>query len=92
MFWINGQYRLQNLGSCSGDFSDLNLSLIPSSLEKSKTSIIMSVYYYEPFYNFDRFFDEVLGSRGGGQSQQLHGAEGNAHPDNHSLVKSVKPR
>ncbi|KAG7090449.1 hypothetical protein E1B28_009565 [Marasmius oreades] len=43
----------------------------------------MSVYYYEPFYNFDRFFDEL--SRGG----QPRESQDNAVT---SVVKSVKPR
>ena len=39
----------------------------------------MSVYYYEPFYNFDRFFDEVFGSRLTPSQQQriAQGASGN---------------
>ncbi|KAJ8089120.1 hypothetical protein AAF712_010769 [Marasmius tenuissimus] len=51
----------------------------------------MSVYYYEPFYNFDRFFDEVFSRRGQPQ-QQVEGDAATVVPDNHSLVKSVKPR
>ncbi|KAG7090466.1 hypothetical protein E1B28_009581 [Marasmius oreades] len=39
----------------------------------------MSVYHYEPFYNFDRFFTEVFSRLGDSN------AEG-------SVVKSVKPR
>ncbi|KAL0572051.1 hypothetical protein V5O48_009909 [Marasmius crinis-equi] len=48
----------------------------------------MSVYYYEPFYNFDRFFDEAFSRRG----QPQHPGEGNSNLDNQILVKSVKPR
>ncbi|KAF9259864.1 HSP20-like chaperone [Marasmius fiardii PR-910] len=44
----------------------------------------MSVYYYEPFYNFDRFFDEAL-SRSG------HNQQGSGN-NNHSLVTSFKPK
>ena len=39
-----------------------------------------SVFYYEPFYNFDRFFDELLGRPQNNnnriQGSQSSGAEG----------------
>ncbi|KAK1235198.1 hypothetical protein PQX77_001584 [Marasmius sp. AFHP31] len=44
----------------------------------------MSVYYYEPFYNFDRFFDEAFSPR---NAQRYEGGNG----DN-KVARSVKPR
>ncbi|KAJ8080483.1 hypothetical protein PM082_017316 [Marasmius tenuissimus] len=44
----------------------------------------MSVYYYEPFYNFDRFFDEAFSPR---NTQRSVGENG----DNR-VAQSVKPR
>ncbi|ESK93504.1 small heat shock protein [Moniliophthora roreri MCA 2997] len=47
----------------------------------------MSVYYYEPFYDFDRFFDGVFGRQGlAGQGQQNTGDNQNA------VTKAIKPR
>ena len=51
----------------------------------------MSVFYYEPFYDFDRFFDNVLSPRTvrnfGGDQRHL---QGDAAPE--GAVRALKPR
>ncbi|SJK99535.1 uncharacterized protein ARMOST_02840 [Armillaria ostoyae] len=44
----------------------------------------MSVYYYEPFYNFDRLFDAITRPA----SQQLQAA----HDSDNTATKALKPR
>ncbi|KAL0058994.1 hypothetical protein AAF712_014290 [Marasmius tenuissimus] len=46
-------------------------------------------YYYEPFYNFDRFFDEAFSPR---NAQRRLGSGGEGDAQNHSVVQSIKPR
>ncbi|KAK7047173.1 hypothetical protein VNI00_006839 [Paramarasmius palmivorus] len=46
----------------------------------------MSVYYYEPFYDFDRFFDGVFGRPTAGQIQQ------GASDSQNGVSKAIKPR
>ncbi|KIK05781.1 hypothetical protein K443DRAFT_90575 [Laccaria amethystina LaAM-08-1] len=54
----------------------------------------MSVFHYEPFYDFDRFFDNFLSPRtarnfGGDQQVQRRG-QGDATPE--GAVRALKPR
>ncbi|KAJ8092108.1 hypothetical protein PM082_021640 [Marasmius tenuissimus] len=46
-------------------------------------------YYYEPFYNFDRFFDEAFSPR---NAQRRLGSGGEGDTQNPSVVQSIKPR
>ena len=54
----------------------------------------MSVFYYEPFYDFDRFFDNVLSPRTvrnfGGDQQVQRRVQGDAAPE--GAVRDLKPR
>ena len=51
----------------------------------------MSVFYYEPFYDFDRFFDNVLSPRTvrnfGGDQRHV---QGDATPE--GAIRALKPR
>ncbi|KAF8077858.1 HSP20-like chaperone [Lyophyllum atratum] len=48
----------------------------------------MSVFYYEPFYDFDRLLDEAVAPRGGqGQLQRRNQNEGES-----GAVRPIKPR
>jgi HSP20 family protein len=51
----------------------------------------MSVYYYEPFYNFDRFFDEFLNTPRGGNAQQRIQQGGQGEGGN-AVTQALKPR
>ncbi|EDR07930.1 uncharacterized protein LACBIDRAFT_327723 [Laccaria bicolor S238N-H82] len=54
----------------------------------------MSVFYYEPFYDFDRFFDNVLSPRTvrnfGGDQQVQRRVQSDATPE--GAVRDLKPR
>jgi HSP20 family protein len=54
----------------------------------------MSVFYYEPFYDFDRFFDSFLSPRTvrnfGGDQQGQRRVQGDASPE--GAVRALKPR
>ncbi|KAG7089077.1 hypothetical protein E1B28_010786 [Marasmius oreades] len=53
-----------------------------------------SIYYYEPFYNFDRFFDEFF-SRTGRTPTPSHTGEGGQavqRPNTDLVSQSLKPR
>ena len=52
----------------------------------------MSVYYYEPFYNFDRFFDEVFGSRPTPNQQQRLTQDGSGNGGEGEVQRFFKPR
>src|SRR6188768_3652025 len=49
-----------------------------------------SVFFYEPFYDFDRFFDDITGTRQGNvagqEMQRLQNVEGSG------AVRAFKPR
>ncbi|KAF5367118.1 hypothetical protein D9758_003856 [Tetrapyrgos nigripes] len=50
----------------------------------------MSVYYYEPFYNFDRFFDEFLNApRSGNNRQGIQSGQGET---GNAVSQALKPR
>ncbi|KAF5367114.1 hypothetical protein D9758_003858 [Tetrapyrgos nigripes] len=51
----------------------------------------MSVYYYEPFYNFDRFFDEFLNAPRSGNNQQRIQQGGQGEGGN-AVAQALKPR
>ncbi|KAK7461909.1 hypothetical protein VKT23_008340 [Stygiomarasmius scandens] len=50
----------------------------------------MSVYYYEPFYNFDRFLDEFFSGPRGNNNQQRIQQSGQG--ESNAVTQSLKPR
>ncbi|KAH9474407.1 Small heat shock protein C4 [Psilocybe cubensis] len=48
-----------------------------------------SVFFYEPFYDFDRFFDEAFSSRQGNSRNQVQQRNSNGQS---GIVRSFKPR
>ncbi|ESK86456.1 small heat shock protein [Moniliophthora roreri MCA 2997] len=54
-----------------------------------------SIYYYEPFYNFDRFFDEVLSRTGRGNQMSPSPEAGEVtqrQTSGSALSQALKPR
>ncbi|KAF9259385.1 HSP20-like chaperone [Marasmius fiardii PR-910] len=52
-----------------------------------------SIYYYEPFYNVDRFFDEVFSKSGrGASSPALGNGQALQRRDSGLISQSLKPR
>ncbi|KAF5343112.1 hypothetical protein D9758_016018 [Tetrapyrgos nigripes] len=51
----------------------------------------MSVYHYEPFYNFDRFFNEFLNApRSGNNKQRIQ--QGGQGEGGNTVAQALKPR
>jgi len=52
----------------------------------------MSVFYYEPFYDFDRLLDDVLtpSTARGGEHVHRRALQSNATPE--GAVRALKPR
>ena len=50
----------------------------------------MSVFYYEPFYDFDRLLDDVLTPRTARNGVHKRALQGDATPE--GAVRALKPR
>ncbi|KAG7089059.1 hypothetical protein E1B28_010769 [Marasmius oreades] len=52
----------------------------------------MSIYYYEPFYNFDRFLDEFSRNGRTAPSHAVEGGQGVQRHNSEAISQSLKPR